>query len=113
MRSPDRSPWRTILVRLAQGSLIAFSAGPVTAVAAYLMGPPRANPDPSIFVVVAAMTLGPGVALAWAARRARVARPLDLGKLGTNIFILVALVIAAILSTAGVYSLIRLVRAIT
>lgn len=113
MRSSDRSPWRRILLSLVQGLLIAASAPLVYSVAAYLMLPPRANPDPSMFVLLAAIALGPGIVLGRAARRARSVPPLDLGRVGTRVFVFAAVLISTSLYAVGLYLLFRFVRAAT
>ena len=108
---PVRSGPRAILLSLALALLIIGSAQWVAVVAVYLMEPPPAEPDPLILVVVAALTLGPSVALGLAARRARVvATSWDLGKAGGNVLLFVSIVMVAILGIAGLYPVVRLVK---
>jgi len=108
---PVRSGPRAILLSLAVALLIAFSASFVVAVAVYLMGPPRAEPDPFVLVIVAASTLGPGILLGIATKRAsKVSLGWDLGKVGENILVLVSALVAALLGIAGLYPVVRLVK---
>jgi hypothetical protein len=108
---PVRNHWRVILSRLVLALLIAGSAPLVVTVAAYLMAPPRAHPDPAIFVIIAGLTLGPSMMLGIAIRRARlVSVHWDLGKVGVGILMLGSLLIAAILAFCGLYAVARFVE---
>ena len=108
---PVRSAVRAILLSLAVALLIALSAPFAAAVAVYLKGRPRAEPDPFILVIVAASTLGPGVLLGIATKRAReVSLGWDLGKAGRNILVFVSALVATILGIAGLDPVVRLVK---
>ena len=79
--------------------------------AAYTMGPPRAHPDPAIFIVIAGLTLGPSLVLGIAVRRARlVSAHWDFGKVGSRILIFVSLLTAALLAFCGLYAVVRFVE---
>ena len=79
--------------------------------AAYTMGPPRDDPDPAIFVVVAVLTLGPSMMLANAVRRVRhVSLHWDLGRMGANILRFASLLTAAFLAYGGLYAVVRFVK---
>ena len=108
---PVRSAPRAILLSLVSAVLIAGSASFVAAVAAYVMLPPPAEPDPLILVIVAALTLGPSITLLVATRRARaVSASWDLGKGGRNVLVILSVLIAGILGIAGLYPVVRLVK---
>lgn len=75
---------------------------------AYVMGPARLDPDPFIFVVLAAVLLSPAVALGVVVRRARlVSLQWDLDRTGRNILIVVASLVATILGSGGLYAVAR------
>jgi hypothetical protein len=108
---PVRSTWRVILSSLGLALLIASGAPLVIAAMAYVMGPPRANPDPAIFVIIAGLTLGPSVMLGIAVRRAsNVSAQWDLGKVGSRILIFVSILITGILAYCGLYAVARFVE---
>lgn len=108
---PIRSGPRAIILGLVLAVLIAASAPLVASVAAYLMGPPRAEPDPFILVLLAALTLGPSIVLGVATRRAHVVAPSwDLGRTGARVLIVVSAVIVIFLGIAGLYPVVRLLR---
>ncbi len=80
-----RGSWRAILLSLALALLIVGSVPYVAAVAVYVMSPPPEEPDPTFLAIVAGLTLGPGIMLAVATRRARlVSRHWDLGEVGAR-----------------------------
>jgi hypothetical protein len=109
--NPVRSGPRAILLSLALALLIIGSAQWVAVVAVYVMEPPPAEPDSLILVVLAALTLGPCIALGLATRRARVvARTWDLGKVGGNVLMFVSILMVAILGIAGLYPVVRLMK---
>ena len=79
-----------------------------------MMGPPRADPDPAIFVVIAVITLGPSLLLANAVRRVRhVSLYWDLGTVGTNILRFASLLTAAVLAYGGLYAVVRFVERVS
>jgi hypothetical protein len=83
----------------------------MVAVWAYVMGPPRSDPDPSIFVVLAAMMLGPSAMLGLAIKRARrVSLHSELGGVGRGILIALLSLTAATLGLGGLYAIARLMK---
>jgi hypothetical protein len=105
-----RRPRRAILWSLAWGLLIACSAPFVAAVTVYVTGPPPAEPDPAILVILVGLTLGSSIMLGIAVRRARlVSTHWDLGPVGGRVLMFASLLLAAILGIAGVYTLFRIV----
>ena len=109
--NPARSEWPSILFIPAAVLLVTAVGTHLVAAWAYVMGPPRADADPFIFLVVAVVLLGPSIALGFAIKRARlVSLHWDFGRASRSILIVGSSLIAVILALGGVYAIARFLQ---